>query len=99
MARRTRKQPRCRYCQRLLTDPRKGGSTASSRDHFVPKCMGGRRTVPCCRACNEIKGDMTPRQWSIVMRVRVRWWDLYKTTNMRGVQLFAALNLEPPTDQ
>lgn len=99
MAHRTRKVRTCRYCRRVLTDARKGGSTAASRDHIVPKCMGGRRTVPCCRACNEVKGDMAPDQWFAFMAAQPAWWTLYKTTGLRGVQLYAALILARPTNR
>lgn len=47
--------------------------------------------VIACRACNELKSDMLPEQWAAVMRNVPEWWKLIKTTNQRGLRLFANL--------
>ena len=89
----------CRYCRRPLTNPLGSGTTAFTMDHVIPKVHGGRKMVPCCRACNEIKGDMTPDQWSHVMRTVPGWWGLYTTQTLRGMRLFTTLSLKFPTDR
>lgn len=47
---------RCWYCGRQLT------RRIRTRDHVLPRCMGGQLTlgnvVPACRACNELKAAL-----------------------------------------
>lgn len=82
----------CTYCFRRL-DPRapENGSLRPSRDHYLPKAAGGHRTVPCCLACNRLKGDMSPDQWLTIRRTVPDWWKLYPGENRRGVRLYLAL--------
>lgn len=94
----TRRARCCTYCHRTLTDPMKGGSTAATRDHVAPKSAGGWRTVRCCRACNEVKGNMMPDQWVEFMRETPEWWRLYKLTGLRGMKLYTALLITRRTD-
>lgn len=46
----------CPYCDGPMPHP--------SRDHIVSKRLGGNRgphnIIRVCRACNQVKGDMTP---------------------------------------
>jgi hypothetical protein len=49
-----------------------------TRDHIIPKKMGGRKTVPCCRQCNHIKGDMHPDRWRQVTERYPQWWRLFR---------------------
>jgi 5-methylcytosine-specific restriction endonuclease McrA len=69
----------CAYCSRQLTHPKDRASTAATRDHIVPQCQGGRKTVPCCRLCNHLKGDMSLKRWREVMRDYPGWWKRFKT--------------------
>lgn len=51
----------CHYCGRLVP-PRE-----LTMDHVVPLVRGGRTTksnvVPCCKACNDLKGNLVPSEW------------------------------------
>lgn len=79
MPRRVKSSDKCFYCQRSFLP---GGPHASqatqgrqrTRDHIVPASVGGTRTVPCCRACNSIKGDMSPQEWLQFRRENPNWW-------------------------
>ncbi len=54
-------QAECYYCRQPLT------KSAVTMDHVVPLAQGGRSTpgnlVPCCKACNNLKKDMTAVEW------------------------------------
>ncbi len=45
---------KCWYC---------GEEGRTTKDHFYPKCKGGRLMVYSCPRCNLEKSDMTPKQW------------------------------------
>ena len=47
----------CVYC----------GDQATTKDHTVPRSRGGRKTVPCCRPCNSVKGDMDYDDWMLIV--------------------------------
>ena len=47
-------QGQCYYCRIPLSI---GTMTI---DHWLPRCFGGKRLVPCCRECNSLKGNMVP---------------------------------------
>lgn len=51
-------------------------SKATTVDHVVPRCQGGKSTwanlVGCCRACNEKKGGRTPEQAGMRLKGTVR---------------------------
>ena len=34
-----------------------------TRDHIIPRSLGGRRTVVVCMGCNNLKVDMHPNAW------------------------------------
>lgn len=70
-------QPHCLYCRRTLTAAGGGISTSATLDHIVPKAMGGKRVVPCCLACNSLKGAMMPREWSTWRAQHPEWWRLW----------------------
>ena len=52
----------CYYCGRRFA-PRE-----LTMDHIVPLVRGGKTTrrnvVPCCKACNRLKQDLVPSEWS-----------------------------------
>lgn len=69
----------CYYCHGVLTPSyiRRGSvrpSTASTRDHMVPKCRGGSyipdNIVQSCAGCNEEKGQLTSDEYLIVLLFR-----------------------------
>ena len=39
---------RCVYC----------GGEGTTRDHIIPKSLGGKETVPACYRCNQAKGNL-----------------------------------------
>ena len=45
---------KCWYCGDELY------RSTRTKDHFWPKCLGGRLLVVCCRNCNKMKKDYTP---------------------------------------
>lgn len=54
---------KCFYCNHRVDD------MTVTRDHFLPKAMGGRQRdnlVPCCLGCNRRKGDRLPTDRQIV---------------------------------
>ncbi|WP_265521202.1 HNH endonuclease [Oerskovia flava] len=59
-----RDRHRCAYC----------GAYATTMDHVVPRCQGGRTTwlnaVAACEPCNADKGGRTPEEAGMVLRVR-----------------------------
>lgn len=64
----------CHYCSRPLQPRGTDSPLAATRDHVVPKSKGGRKTVPCCRTCNEIKADRLPDEWAAYMAENPMWW-------------------------
>ena len=69
-----RRRPYCKYCKRLLDPPGSKSGLAFTKDHVKPKSQGGTRTVPCCWTCNQIKGQMMPREWFRFMDQNPQWW-------------------------
>lgn len=55
---------RCGYC----------GQESTTIDHILPRSRGGRNTwkntVAACTACNQRKGDRTPAEAGMVLRVK-----------------------------
>ena len=77
--RKKKKKNNCFYCERAFvavsvhsTQFTKG--LQATRDHVWPASRGGDKTVPCCRACNSIKGDMTPHEWLQFRLDNPNWW-------------------------
>lgn len=56
---------------------------APTRDHVYPKCLGGRRRVWACEACNNIKGDMIPEAWKLFRINNPGWWKLWRRQSRR----------------
>ena len=42
-----------------------------TKDHFLPKCLGGILKVYCCKTCNQLKGHLTPKAWISWIESRV----------------------------
>lgn len=68
----------CCYCKRTLEPSTSKARTAMTRDHIVPRHLGGRRTVPCCRQCNQIKGPLHPDAWRRVTDAYPQWWTRFR---------------------
>ena len=64
----------CHWCSRPMKRPGDASGMAATRDHVHPKSLGGRYQVWACRACNNIKGSMTERQWRTYMDANPNWW-------------------------
>ena len=69
----------CCYCKRELTPPIPERSTSLTRDHTVPMADGGVRWVPCCLACNRLKGSIALSDWFWFIRRHPRWWKTFRT--------------------
>lgn len=78
----------CAWCQRPFISSHWRSRT---RDHVMPKSRGGRSTVWACRACNELKGDMSLMAWAAVMTKVPEWWTFAERKGPRGVQLHQAM--------
>jgi len=50
-------ESKCWYCGCYLSHSNK------TTDHFLPKHLGGRLHVYCCKACNKLKKDLTPLEF------------------------------------
>lgn len=52
----------CAYCKVYV-------GLRGTVDHYVPQSMGGRDDIGnlrwSCHACNQLKGDMSPREWAM----------------------------------
>lgn len=82
----------CYWCRRSFN--KRDPTLARTRDHLVSKSHGGNCIVPCCRACNELKGDMTVWQWQEVMSKVPRWWTLLRTQRWRGKRLYVQITMK-----
>lgn len=72
---------RCWYC----------GQAADNRDHVIPRSKGGSNKhinlVPSCRACNDMKSDLTLEEFR--QNLRDRW--AHAQTNRRAMKRPVAL--------
>lgn len=71
--------PRCHYCERHLTPSHGDIGTSFTFDHVRPASTGGTKRVPCCRKCNQLKGDLPAHDWYWFIRAFPRWWKLFDT--------------------
>lgn len=79
--RRKMKRPaHCYWCKRQLEPSWSQGQCAFTKDHIVPQSEGGKKWLPCCRACNTMKADMSPERWREFMADFPRWWQHYPMT-------------------
>lgn len=56
-----RQSKTCAYCG--VTMRQESEQLRPTKDHVVPKRLGGRKKVAACNACNHAKGGMTPAEW------------------------------------
>lgn len=75
-----RKTAFCYWCRRSLQPSYSSQLLAFTKDHIVPRAMGGTKWLPCCRACNHMKEDMHPEKWREFIKKYPRWWDMYPKT-------------------
>lgn len=75
----TKSVGQCTYCKRQLAKPTSPSRTAMTRDHVMPKCVGGTRRVRCCRQCNGLKGDIHPSVWRWFTETFPGWWKSFET--------------------
>lgn len=64
----------CTYCKREMMPRGSLSPLEWTRDHVHPESKGGRRTVPACWQCNNIKGDMLQDEWQAFMAANPEWW-------------------------
>lgn len=69
----------CTYCRRDLAKPTARSKCALTKDHVMPKAVGGTRKVNCCRQCNQLKGDIHPSAWRWFTVHYPGWWRTYRT--------------------
>lgn len=67
---------KCHWCERILQAASARSRLSATRDHTEPKSIGGEHTVWACWACNHLKRDMRPLEWSAFMRENKDWWKL-----------------------
>jgi hypothetical protein len=82
----------CHYCRRIMRDDDE--YLRETRDHYHPRSRGGQdhgNIVLACYACNQVKGDMHPKLFGIVMRDIPEWWRLAQMKGPRGMNLIAAM--------
>lgn len=79
----------CHWCGREMTyaDP----LLAPTRDHVIPRSVGGRSKVWACFGCNQLKGNMPLDAWVEVMRQVPEWWLYAEKRGPRGAQLHLAM--------
>lgn len=70
-------KPHCKYCQRQLEPTNSPRDTAFTLDHVKAQAEGGWRRVPCCRKCNELKGDLPMESWFWFIGAFERWWKTF----------------------
>lgn len=69
---------RCYWCDRGMVNRNGCGELQRTKDHAHPKHDGGRKTVPCCYQCNQIKGGMLLVDWYHFMADNPDWWNTHK---------------------
>jgi hypothetical protein len=80
----------CCYCKRTLERHDAGTRLAATRDHVKATALGGRGIiVPCCVACNELKGAIHIGEWWWFIEHHPRWWKLF-TSNLQVRQALVA---------
>lgn len=78
------KATHCYYCGRPLTEMKMGYFSNKSIDHFIPRSKGGRgfndNLVICCRACNDLKGDLLPNEFIEKVNLLLKFKSFQKFT-------------------
>lgn len=80
---------KCHWCKKhMLMESERLRPTI---DHVVPKSRGGTKTVVCCLSCNNLKGDMPPAIWALMLEKFPAIHDEMNRPGPRGMSLFYAL--------
>lgn len=90
----------CYWCRR----PMRGESAKwrPTRDHVIPRALGGTIIKIACFACNQLNGDMPAPLWVIILEKFPDIHDRFDQPGPRGMQLFYTLfggELEPHIDR
>ena len=93
-------QSKCYWCDCTLDwDAKKRGlgqehtTYFPTRDHIVPRSEGGKQTVWACYACNQLKGDMPPVEWAMLLtEFRKNKVSVHSLCRMSGPQGMALLS-------
>jgi len=83
----------CAYCGRAIL--KNHPYRQPTRDHVIPQSAafsGTRKIVWACFSCNQMKGDLMPHEWKVVMREVPEWWKLAEKKGPRGRHLWMAMN-------
>lgn len=92
----------CLYCRREMVAPTKDCDRAFTLDHVKAKSLGGWKRAPCCRKCNELKGDCSFDEWLWITANIQRWWKLFATNKdvrlalSNARQMLASTGRRPP---
>jgi len=57
----------CPYCDRRFEEDEKSNARCT-RDHVIPRIMGGNIVVHACWQCNNDKGAYLPKEWLLKLR-------------------------------
>ena len=87
---RKKKHRKCCWCDRVLNNT-SGSGLQQTKDHIVARSNGGKSTVICCRACNELKANLHLKSWIWIITHVPQWWKLHKEQSLRGVSLYKNL--------
>lgn len=86
----------CHWCRRPMM--RESEKWRPTRDHVIPKAVGGTIIRIACHDCNNLKGDMPAPLWVILLEKFPDLHDRFDRPGPRGMQLFYSLfggDLEP----
>lgn len=84
----------CTYCFRGMVPISPWGEPDGlerTRDHYVPRAHGGRKTVPCCRYCNGLKRDMKPEEWWGFRHRNPHFWPRREPVRIRAIPIAESL--------
>jgi hypothetical protein len=74
----------CHWCKRKMIgyiDTSPSHPLLVTKDHVIPQVVHGGdddNIVLCCRACNAVKGSLSPPEWAAFRAARPEWWNLYR---------------------
>lgn len=79
----------CHWCRRPMM--RESEKWRPTRDHVIPKAVGGTIIRVACHACNNLKGDMPAPLWIETLERFPAVHDLFGKPGPRGMALFYSL--------
>jgi HNH endonuclease len=76
------KENHCSYCNRWVSEKMSHGSPRQkTRDHVVPRIVGGTETIVACASCNNAKGSLPARVFIAYIDIYgapYRWLQMHK---------------------